>query len=81
MTKSMWAGIGTLDYPWRAQWFTTGSAQAQEGGDTARVCLHCRINLSPFTKDFRGGELLRVICIFGGSAHSRAIPECQEQNE
>ncbi len=42
---------------------------------------HCRINLSPFTKDFRGGELLRVNCIFGASAHSRATLECQKQRE
>ena len=27
-----------------------------------------RTNLSPFTKDFRGGERLRVEGIFGGSA-------------
>lgn len=51
------------------------------GGDIARVSLHCRINLSPFTKDFRGGELSRVICIFGGSAHSRATSEGQEQSD
>ncbi len=28
------------------------------------------MNLSPFTKDFRGGDLLRVICIFGDSAQA-----------
>ncbi len=39
------------------------------------------MNLSPFTKDFRGGELLRVNCIFGASAHSRATMECQKQRE
>ncbi len=75
----MWAGIGSIGYPWRAYWFTTGSTQAQEGGAKTQVSLHCRINLSPFTKDFRGGELLRVNCIFGASAHSRAILECQKQ--
>ncbi len=46
------------------------STQSQGGGDKTQVSLHCRINLSPFTKDFRGGELLRVNCIFGASAHS-----------
>ncbi len=35
------------------------------GWRQTQVSLHCRINLSPFTKDFRGGELLRVNCIFG----------------
>ncbi len=39
------------------------------------------MNLSPFTKDFRGGDLLRVICIFGDSAHSRATLEFQKQSE
>ncbi len=39
------------------------------------------MNLSPFTKDFRGGELLRVNSIFGASAHSRATMECQKQRE
>ncbi len=39
------------------------------------------MNLSPFTKDFRGGDLLRVICIFGDSAHSRATMEFQKQSE
>ncbi len=79
VTESMWAGIGSIGYPWRAYWFTTGSTQAQEGGAKTQVSLHCRINLSPFTKDFRGGELLRVNCIFGASAHNRAILECQKQ--
>ncbi len=51
------------------------------GVDKTQVSLHCRINLSPFTKDFRGGELLRVNCIFGASAHSRATMECQKQRE
>ncbi len=55
------------------------STQSQGGGDKTQVSLHCRINLSPFTKDFRGGELLRVNCIFGASAHSRATMECQKQ--
>ncbi len=79
VTESMWAGIGSIGYHWRAYWFTTGSTQAQEGGAKTQVSLHYRINLSPFTKDFRGGELLRVNCIFGASAHSRAILECQKQ--
>ncbi len=39
------------------------------------------MNLSPFTKDFRGGDLLRVICIFGDSAQSRATLEFQKQSE
>ncbi len=39
------------------------------------------MHLSPFTKDFRGGHLLRVICIFGVSAHSRATLEFQKQSE
>ncbi|MFC4048053.1 hypothetical protein ACFO1B_57520, partial [Dactylosporangium siamense] len=36
------------------------------------------INLSPFTKDFRGGERLRVFDIFGCSAHSRAACVCSK---
>ncbi len=55
--------------------FTSGSAQAKGFGDKTRVSLHYHMNLSPFTKDFRGGDLLRVICIFGDSAHSRATLE------
>ncbi len=66
-------------FPLASIWFTTGSTQSQGGGDKTQVSLHCRINLSPFTKDFRGGELLRVNCIFGASAHSRATMECQKQ--
>ncbi len=61
--------------------FTSGSAQAKGFGDKTRVSLHYHMNLSPFTKDFRGGELLRVNCIFGASAHSRATMECQKQRE
>ncbi len=49
--------------------------------DKTRVSLHYHMNLSPFTKDFRGGDLLRVICIFGDSAQSRATLEFQKQSE
>ncbi len=65
VTESMWAGIGTNRLPLASVVVTTGSTQSQGGGDKTLVSLHCRINLSPFTKDFRGGELLRVNCIFG----------------
>ena len=47
----------------------------------ARVSLHSRINLSPFTKDFRGGEHLRVSAIFGCSAHSRATCACSKTED
>ncbi len=32
-----------------------------------------------FTKDFRGGEFLRVNCIFGASAHSRATMDVKSK--
>ncbi len=44
--------------------FTSGSAHAKGFGDKTRVSLHYHMNLSPFTKDFRGGELLGVRSVF-----------------
>lgn len=65
-------------YPRWALWHVCGSTLAQRLRGTARVSLHSRINLSPFTKDFRGGEHLRVFDIFGCSALSRAARICSK---
>lgn len=71
-------GAHKRHYPCLALWHVGGSALAQRRRSTARVSLHSRINLSPFTKDFRGGERLRVFAIFGCSAQSRATCLCSK---
>ncbi len=80
-TKSWVGGACTRHYPCWAWWHVCDSTLSQRLTVTARVSLHSRINLSPFTKDFRGGEHLRVIGIFGCSAHSRATCVCSKTED
>ncbi len=58
MTKSMWAGIGTLDYTWQRSGLPQG-VHWPKGLETQLEFLFVvALKFSPFIKDFRGGELL-----------------------
>lgn len=71
-TRLRLGGACTRDYPDWTLWRGTGGRPPGCVVGVTRVSLHRRINLSPFTKDFRGEEPLRGLRIFGSSVHSRA---------